>query len=64
MNRRIRPCGTEAAYQWHRKRDEPACDGCKAAHSKSVMAANFRRGLTRGGRPWARSRPYYDERAA
>lgn len=32
-------CGTESGYQRHRKQlGEPACDECKAAHSRTVSA--------------------------
>lgn len=30
----VHPCGTEAAYQRHRKRGEPTCRPCKDAHNE------------------------------
>lgn len=31
-------CGSHAGYERHRRNGEPACDACKAAHSKYVIA--------------------------
>lgn len=39
----LKPCGTTAAYQRHRKRKETACDDCKAAvaaYNRAYRAAN------------------------
>lgn len=30
-------CGTEAGYQRHYRKKEPACDACKKAHSEATM---------------------------
>ena len=32
------PCGTPAAYLRHRRRQEPACDACRAAWSTRQAA--------------------------
>lgn len=31
----VAPCGTQAAYQRHRRNGEDACDRCRAAHAAS-----------------------------
>ena len=33
MTRKLRPCGTKAAYERHRRNDEQPCDLCKAANT-------------------------------
>lgn len=41
----LKPCGTTAAYQRHRKRKETACDECKAAvaaYNRAYREANPR----------------------
>lgn len=36
MARKLKPCGTDAAYQRHYARGEPIDEACKAAHSAKV----------------------------
>lgn len=60
MSRLLAPCGTPAAYQRHRRADEPACDACKAAHTAAIVKLKNRprdeprpsqaRGTYKGGR--------------
>lgn len=38
--RELKPCGTDAAYQRHKKRGEEACDPCKDAHA--IRLAQYR----------------------
>lgn len=37
------PCGSEKAYQWHRRHKEPADPECRAAHSEYQTAYLVRR---------------------
>lgn len=38
MNRTLKPCGTEAAYQRHLKAREAPCEPCRGAHRKMTRA--------------------------
>jgi hypothetical protein len=52
----LKPCGTHAAYYRHRRRGEPACPPCLAAHSAYTTAweaANPRK----AGQPRKRRQP-------
>jgi hypothetical protein len=43
VTRELKPCGTSASYQRHRRRGEEPCGPCKAAiaeHSRDVRARN------------------------
>ena len=43
MTRKIAPCVTEAGYGTHRRRGEPTCAECRAAHNQYVRAFKRRR---------------------
>lgn len=43
VERALAPCGTEPAYQRHRRRHEPACAACRDAHN------DYRRERRRAG---------------
>ena len=39
----LRPHGTDAAYQRHLRRGEPACEACREAHSRARSGRKARR---------------------
>lgn len=49
MPRRLKPCGTLAAYQRHLKDGEPACEACLAA--RAAYSRDYRAGLVRAREP-------------
>lgn len=38
MSRELKPCGTHAAYQRHRRSGEPPCSACLAANAEKTRA--------------------------
>lgn len=50
----LKPCGTEAAYQRHRRRGESPCVDCVAAHSS--LNAERKRALSRERREASKAR--------
>ncbi len=44
MPRKLQPCGTDAAYQRHRWRDETPCVECQTAHSTDERRRTHRHG--------------------
>jgi hypothetical protein len=58
VSRQLKPCGTEAAYQRHVKRDEQPCDPCQQARTDAQTARSRRRRAdpTVGGRARADAR--------
>jgi hypothetical protein len=59
MTRKLQPCGTEAAYQWHRRRGEDACAVCLAAHRTYQAQARSSDGGTHRRSSRIRSRALY-----
>lgn len=52
-----RPCGTDAGYFRHRRRQEAVCADCTAAHTAAVVAAARKARKRRGPRLIARVAP-------
>jgi hypothetical protein len=40
VSRTLQPCGTDAAWQRHRRHDEEPCDPCKAARAATQAVYN------------------------
>ncbi|AQT78303.1 hypothetical protein B1R94_02210 [Mycolicibacterium litorale] len=49
-DRRLKPCGTPAAYERHRRRREPICDPCRKANTRRHIEAQKQR-RARDARP-------------